>query len=249
MRIRLPVNDKIVTWTAYWLCRLLAWTVRVRVVGEEFVNGLDTKAGDAAVLATWHGRTFVPVTRYGRRRFWAIVSTSRDGNLQAMIFERMGFQTVRGSTSARGAVEAVLMLRRELRKGGVLVVTPDGPRGPRGVLHPGAMYLAQKVGCPLVVAGASSFPSYVFNSWDRYQLPLPFARGTLVYGEPIHIPADLDDKGRQLYADAIGEYITRLEKVADEFARTGRMRAGTVPGPQLPAPGTEAVPTIGDEGK
>ncbi|MDR3706889.1 MAG: lysophospholipid acyltransferase family protein [Capsulimonadaceae bacterium] len=221
MSARFPVNDSIVAWTAYLLARGISATLRSHVIGEEFLDRMHPNSGDSVVLVTWHGRSFVPVTRFRGLGYWAMISTSRDGNLQNKLFRRLGFRTVRGSSSARGAVEAVLIMRRELHKGGVLTLTPDGPRGPSGVLHPGAIYLAQKSGCPLVPAGASAWPCIKLKTWDRYLLPMPFARAALIYGDPIHVPPDLDQDGRQEYADRIGRMINDLELQADELARTG----------------------------
>lgn len=244
MSTRLPVNDRIVTWAAFWLSRMIAATLRLRVVNEQFLDDLDTDHGESVIMVTWHGRTFIPITRFRNRGYWAMISTSRDGNIQNQLFQRFGFRTVRGSSSARGAVEAVLAMRRELRKGGVLAFTPDGPRGPSGVLHPGAVYLAQKAGCPVVPAGISSYPRIKLRTWDQYMIPLPFARSALIYGKRVMIPPDLDEAGREQYADYLGRLINELEVQAETLAATGRMPASNVDAiraPEIPSSGRERV--------
>jgi len=236
MSTRLPVNDSIVTWAAYWLARTVVATLRLRVINEEFLDRLDTERGEAVIMVGWHGSTFIPITRFRGRGYWAMISTSRDGNIQNKIFQRFGFRTVRGSSSARGAVEAVLAMRRELRKGGVLAHTPDGPRGPRGVLHPGAIYLAQKAGCPVVPVGVSAWPRINLRTWDRYLIPLPMARGAIVYGNKVKIPSSLNEAGRQRYADYVGTLINDLEAQADVLARTGKLRPASAQSLACPEP-------------
>jgi hypothetical protein len=151
------------------------------------------------------------------------------------LFQLAGFHVVRGSTSSRGAIESSLTICRELKKGGVLTHAPDGPRGPSGVVHPGAIYFAQKVGCPIVPAGIAAWPNVRLRTWDRYMLPLPFARAGFVYGDPIAIPSNLDSAGRDIYAAYVGERIKELEEFADKIAHKGyRACAGERPVPPPP---------------
>ncbi len=89
----------------------------MRVVGEERVQAFE-RDGIGVILVTWHGRTLVPITRFRNRGYWAMISTSRDGEYQNRLFQRFGWQTVRGSTSARGAVQAALTMVKHLKAGG-----------------------------------------------------------------------------------------------------------------------------------
>jgi len=104
---------------------------------------------------------------------------------------------------------------RELKRGAVLAHTPDGPRGPNHVVHPGAIFLAQKSGCPIIPAGISASPRWVLGTWDHYMIPRPFARASLLYGAPIYVPQELDDAERQEFADRVGLEICRLEAEAE----------------------------------
>ncbi|HEY3332712.1 MAG TPA: lysophospholipid acyltransferase family protein [Capsulimonadaceae bacterium] len=217
MAEQLRLKDKLITFSAYWTARALASTVRVDAYGEEYLLNLKNDNGESVILLGWHGGTFLPINRYRNRGYWAMISTSRDGDRQNNLFHRFGFRTVRGSTSARGAVESVIAMRRELKKGGVLAHTPDGPRGPHGVVHPGAIYIAQKSGCPVVPVGVGSWPRWNLSTWDHYTIPKPFARGVMLYGDPITVPSDLDDTSRKAFADAIGERIHTLQALADEM--------------------------------
>lgn len=201
----------------YWIVRLLLKTVRLKVVGEEPVSDLQHQ-GSGIIFATWHGRTLTPMRRFRNRGYWAIISTSRDGEYQNHVFRRFGWNTVRGSTSARGAVKAALTMVRHLNKGATLAITPDGPRGPIHRFQLGAIFLAQKSGCPIVPAGISAAPRRLMRTWDRFLVPLPFSRAALVYGDPIYIPADAksEDVQRQ-WADRVAAAINALESEADRM--------------------------------
>ncbi len=205
---------RLVSLLIYALARLIAITLRLRVVGEERVRAFQD-AGRGVILVTWHGRTLIPITRFRGRGYWAVISTSRDGEYQDRIFRRLGWRTVRGSTSARGAVRSAIALCRHLRAGATLAFTPDGPRGPRGRVQPGAIFLARKSGCPIIPAGVSACPRVLAPTWDRYLLPGLFARAALIYGEPIFIPADADDEELRAWAERVGAAIDALEAEAE----------------------------------
>jgi lysophospholipid acyltransferase (LPLAT)-like uncharacterized protein len=185
---------------------LIARTLRLRVVGEERVHALQD-SGSGVIL----------ITRFQGRGYWAMISTSRDGEYQNRIFHRLGWQTVRGSTSARGAVQAAIAMTRHLKAGATLAFTPDGPRGPSHQVQPGAIFLAQKSGCPIIPAGISAYPRKLMPFWDRYLVPWPFARAALIYGEPMHIPADADAAEQAVWAERVGAAIDALEGEAERL--------------------------------
>jgi len=206
-----------ISFLVYSIVRMLLATVRLRVVGEERVSELQ-RQGCGVIFVTWHGRTLVPMRRFRNRKYWAIISTSRDGEYQNRIFRRFGWNTVRGSTSARGAVKAALTMVRHLKEGATLAVTPDGPRGPIHQFQLGAIFLAQKSGCPIVPAGTSASPRRLMGTWDRFLVPMPFARAALVYGDPIYIPADArSEEEQRQWADRVAAAIDALEAEADRM--------------------------------
>ena len=209
---------RVVSFLVYWLLRLIIPTLRLRVFGEERVRELQ-EDGKGVILLTWHGRTIIPICRFRKRGYWAMISTSRDGEYQNRIFQRFGWQTVRGSTSARGAVQAALTITKQLKRGGVLAHTPDGPRGPIHVVQPGAIFLAQKSGSPIIPVGISAYPRKLASAWDQYMVPLPFARAVWIYGDPIFIPADAkSDEQQQLWCARVGKAVAALEERAEKEA-------------------------------
>ncbi len=197
----------------YTLARLLFRTLRLHF---ENPDGLDT-GGKGAIFVTWHGRSLIPANVFRNRGYWALISLSRDGELQNNIFSRFGFQTIRGSTG-RGGVRGALQMARKVRDGGVLAFTPDGPRGPTHKVQLGVILMAEKSGAPIIPLGISASRRWLMRSWDSYMLPKPFARAYFLVGTPIHIPPNLDEAGREAYAAQVEVAINRLEREAEHRA-------------------------------
>ena len=224
------MKQKLIPLLAYWIVRTLSATLRVKIVGEERVRALQ-EAGRGVILVSWHGRTFMPIAFFRNRGYWAMVSTSRDGELQNRLFQRCGINTVRGSTSARGAVQAALTMTKHLKAGATLAHTPDGPRGPSHVVQPGAIFFAQRSGAPIIPSGISAYPRKLMRAWDKYMIPMPFARVVWIYGDPIYIPADAkSEEDQKMWADRVGAAITALEEQAERevgaVQADGKARAG-----------------------
>jgi lysophospholipid acyltransferase (LPLAT)-like uncharacterized protein len=165
-------------------------TLRLREEGGERRDA-TIQANQGAILVTWHGRTMVPLWRVRDRGFLALISLSKDGDLQAENFRRLGYNLVRGSTGRRGAA-ATREILKAMQSGGVLAFTPDGPRGPARVAQEGVVYFAKKTGRPIIAVGTAVSSGKEMASWDSYLVPHPFARAAILWGEPFWIGADED---------------------------------------------------------
>ena len=128
--------------------RLLGRTMRLRTEGAERVDALH-RAGKPIIIAFWHAQQLMIPLGYRGRGTHILISRHRDGEIIARIVARFGHQAVRGS-STRGGSEALRELIRLGRSGADLVVTPDGPKGPRQVVKPGIIQLARATGLPIV---------------------------------------------------------------------------------------------------
>ncbi len=173
--------------------------------------------GKGAILVTWHGRSLIPANVFIRRGYWALISLSRDGEIQNNIFGRLGYQTIRGSTG-RGGVRGALQMARKLKEGGVLTFTPDGPRGPTHKVQPGVILMAEKSGAPIVPIGVSADRRWLAKSWDSYMIPKPFAHAFMLVGEPIYVPPKTSEADRTEMCTRIELAINRLEKEAERRA-------------------------------
>jgi lysophospholipid acyltransferase (LPLAT)-like uncharacterized protein len=177
--------------------RALGATLRVAEVG---VDTLQPRwaAGQPLIYAVWHGRILmVPWltarlrrTR-GARAVRVLASRSRDGELVARWVARFGLTVVRGSSS-RGGAGALRALAASVRAGEDVAVVPDGPRGPRERLQPGLVVLASVTGAPVVPLAFAARPARRLASWDRFLVPLPFARAAVVFGKAATVARDAD---------------------------------------------------------
>jgi lysophospholipid acyltransferase (LPLAT)-like uncharacterized protein len=191
---------------------LIARTLRIETVAPE-----EYRQTDDCIYVLWHGRLFFPMVCFRNRGIVVMVSEHRDGEIITRALEAAGYGTVRGSTT-RGGVKALAGIIRLARSGIPTAFTPDGPRGPRWQFQPGALFAAAKSGRPIVPLGGSASRAHYFRSWDRFQLPLPFARGVFVIGEPYHVPGDLDEGSLEHHRREIEWRLVEVNRRADELA-------------------------------
>jgi len=119
-----------------------------------------------------------------------LTSRSRDGQLVTRFVHMFrGPRTIRGGSS-KGATSALLQMRRSLLAGRAVVIPIDGPRGPEGVVKPGVIAVAGQTGAPIIPGAVYANREWRARSWDRMMICKPFARVTVVYGEPFYVPRD-----------------------------------------------------------
>ena len=167
------------------LMRALAATWRFRESGIEHWRPLwDAKR--PFVFVAWHSRLLPLLALHQNEGVMLLISRHRDGGYLADLARQWGFRSVRGSTQ-RGGEVGLLGIVRTLQAGGVVAITPDGPRGPAERVQPGAIAAAQHAGVPIVAVGARVRSAWYLGSWDRMCIPKPFARIDVVYGPPVEI--------------------------------------------------------------
>jgi len=199
------------------LVRLLGRTLRIRYENRARLDDL-VSAHRGAILALWHAHVLIPTYVLRDTGYVILVSRSRDGELLTQIMLRFGYRAVRGSTG-RGGMRGALQAVRRIQEGEVVCVTPDGPRGPARKVQPGVLFLAQRSGCPIIPLSASARPRRLLRSWDRFLIPLPFARAAFVVGDPIFVPPDLDEGGKERMAEALERALNAGEQRAEEIIR------------------------------
>jgi len=172
--------------------RLLGITWRVRYLSPPGGRAGSVR-GRPALFAFWHGRQLPLVHTHRDEGATVLVSRNTDGQYAANALHAMGFATVRGSTS-RGGLEAVKEMASILRSGADCAITPDGPRGPACRARGGSGVISRLGGRPVVPMGASAWPAIRLHSWDRFLVPLPFSRVTVVEGRPLP-PMPRGDRG------------------------------------------------------
>ncbi len=174
--------------------RALGATYRWHADGAEHMDAV-ARSGHPPIMAFWHGR-ILPATLYFRDRGIVVVTSANfDGEWIAAVIRRFGYGSARGSSS-RGGARALVELRKLMAAGKGAAFTLDGPRGPARVAQPGAVFLSQVTGHPIVPFHIEASSAWTATSWDRTLVPKPGATVGIAIGEPYVVTTAADDAGR-----------------------------------------------------
>ena len=227
-------TKKLPDWIFYVLAAFLKFMryvfYRVEIVDpDNLINTVHEVVG-----VTWHNRLlFFPVVfpRAIRKKTVAVVSASRDGQYIADLIKCFGLRAARGSSSKAG-MNAQLEAARALKDGYNVSFTPDGPRGPRYHMSKGPIHLASLHGTSVLPVAVNASRYWECRSWDRFQIPKPFCKLTLVIGKPIAIPPDLTAEQLEFYRKKVEDALNEISAVkpsdiptAEEIAEMQRRKA------------------------
>lgn len=211
-----PATQAVLVWLGGLYLSFALRTTRWEFDGAEHLDAAI--ASQAAVGAFWHERLALMPRLWltlqhqaPGRRAHVLVSRHRDGRLIGALVRRFGVDVVYGSSS-RGGAAGVLSALPLLARGEHVVITPDGPRGPRRVAARGVAQIAAMAGVAVLPCAAQTSRRRVLATWDRMVIPLPFGRGVLVCLPPIAVP-------REGWEAALPEIAAALTAAADRADR------------------------------
>lgn len=194
------------------LIRAIGSTMRFELDRED-PHGEILRSGKTPIYTIWHDRIFASTYYMRGRDIVVLTSKSFDGEYIARFLTKFGFGTVRGSSS-RGGVRGMVEMIRLIRAGLPMAFTVDGPRGPRYEAKSGPILLAKKTGDPILPFVVECERRWCVNSWDRLQIPKPFTRARVFFGEPLFVDPDADD-------EKIEESRMHLQSTLDELVTWG----------------------------
>ncbi len=218
-------KSKLMDRLIFFLATKLGWLfilfyghlTRITYIGREHFLQLR-ESGKPFIICVWHGRILLPVFIHRRQNIQVMVSEHRDGEMIAQTIRKLGFGTIRGS-STRGGKRASRQMLEALRRGAAGAIMPDGPTGPRHVFKPGAISLASKSGAYLLLLTYASSRYVQFRSWDRFYLWKPFSRSVAIYSEPIAVPANLEGGAFEDFRLQMEQKMIEQERQADAYFR------------------------------
>lgn len=187
-------RERLLALTGAAILKGLFFTLRLHI--EDRSGILKEDGVSPVIFCLWHNRilgaTFAFNRMYPKKRngVTVLTSPSKDGEILAQLVGAFGMKAVRGSSSRRGS-QALLELVRLIRGGRDIVITPDGPRGPRYSLGPGIILLAQSTGVRIVPAHASFSRCVRMKTWDGFIIPLPFSKVSITLDEALTTPSEL----------------------------------------------------------
>lgn len=209
MRLRNKFILRVLAASAISVFRSLFKTLSLKFHTSEGTNPYDVNVVDRFIYCVWHDQLLIPIFGGKHRQTAALVSSNQDGSFVAAGLKSAGILAIRGSTS-RGGAQAMRQLLREA-EGKHIVMTPDGPRGPRRELQSGVVYLASRSGRAIVPTAFTCERGWRFGTgWTDLLVPKPFSKVHLLTGEPIHIPPDI--KREELLKET-----ARVQKAIDEL--------------------------------
>jgi lysophospholipid acyltransferase (LPLAT)-like uncharacterized protein len=210
--LKLPI----VMYIGLLIVKVISSTYTIRIVGTEIEKNV-LKKKQVPIYASWHQRFFPGITLFAARKPIAImISQSRDGELISKIVNRLGWRSVRGSSS-RGGCDALREIKTLVHKGYKVGHIVDGPRGPLGIVKPGLLLIAQISGAPIIPTITSAERKWVFNSWDRFVIPKPFSRVIFRFGDEIYVPIKLQGTAFEEKRSSIENTLKKLYVETDSL--------------------------------
>ena len=220
---------RIAVMLAYRLGRLLWWSNRMQApIGLERARAA-VREYQAVIPACWHQHLF-----YGVRallelepdglKLGFLISPSVDGTAPSMLVQRIGGHVIRGSSTHTGARALRDFYETIVKKQISPAITPDGPKGPVHEFKPGAVLLSQLTGKPIIPVSVAASRTWRFKTWDRFELPLPFSRVVLAYGEPVRVPRVLNPEGLARWQVDMADRLQALNAEARAALSSGQRR-------------------------
>jgi lysophospholipid acyltransferase (LPLAT)-like uncharacterized protein len=179
---------------AFWgTCRVKSWT------GLESARATVSEA-KAVLPVYWHQHLLFGVRgllelRTAGLKLGFLISPSVDGTAPAMLVQRLGAHVIRGSSSHTGARALRDYYETIVKQQISPAIAPDGPRGPVHECKPGAVLLSQLTGKPILPVSVAASRTWRLKTWDRFEIPLPFSRVAIAFGEPLRVPRGTDAEG------------------------------------------------------
>lgn len=199
---RRKIWHRLVAWGVVKILALYFKTLRIKVFGKEQTINQLSKQKTGCTFLFWHDSILLcPLIKWTTafHPICLLISYSRDGDLAAEIGQQYPNVTVmRVKHSSRAG--ALLESCKLLESGQSLFITPDGPRGPRHQIKPGALYACQKANAPIIPIVYAASRQRTLSSWDRFKIPLPFSHIAFSFLEPISCPEgeDIEEIGRKI---------------------------------------------------
>ncbi|MDX1996146.1 MAG: lysophospholipid acyltransferase family protein [Thermoanaerobaculia bacterium] len=195
-------------------------TVRVVHHGDAWLRERERRR-ERTIYAFWHRHLLLMPYCYRGDRIHMLSSHHRDAEIIVRAMRTFGISAIRGSSTRGGAV-GLKGLLREAAAGSDLAFTPDGPKGPPGVVKLGVIQAAALGDLPIQPIAIGATRRWVLaKTWDQFEVPKPFSRVEFVYGEPLTVPrrADLETVAQEL--------ARRLDQASAEAEeRVGRTKTG-----------------------
>ncbi|MBT6179896.1 MAG: lysophospholipid acyltransferase family protein [Deltaproteobacteria bacterium] len=209
------MSTKLLCYIFYGLARLFKLTYRFRYAGVSNLEAAKAHRDEGSYcLASWHEHALSGVLGQAGMKYCFLISQSKDGEFVDFICRRLGYETVRGSSS-KGGKEARLALEDSINRGVATAFTVDGPRGPRKQCKPGVLKTAMETKTAILPVAAVADRYWVISkSWDKTKIPKPFAKIVYQFGSLIEVPSNLEGEAFDTMIETINRHLNDTESEA-----------------------------------
>lgn len=186
--LKSPFAAKCIAVAGKFVIRSILSTCKIEVAGFEQFNAAAKEK--KCILMVWHNRLALVaeiLNRYAPDNgYAAVVSNSRDAEPLALLATSYKGTTIRVSHDAR--YQALRRMMNHLKqKTDVIIITPDGPRGPRYQIKPGIAVAARQSKAHVFPLAWSATKFWQFGTWDKMILPKPFSTITVTVGDSVQL--------------------------------------------------------------
>ncbi len=164
----------------------------------------------------WHGSMLIPWFINRNKNFSAVVSQSKDGEILSRLLKKFNYKLIRGSSS-KDSKEVMNEMQNVLLSGSSLSITPDGPRGPIHKMKIGGLIAAMKTKVPIVLCGTAYSKKFVLKSWDKFEIPKPFSRASLILSDKKLIAQGLKNSDYDKLKVELEAELIELQQKAEKY--------------------------------
>jgi len=218
MKIKSPLLNRLVCSMGVAVLKVLYKTTRVEIhLGDPVYDPYNTHRDEECIFSVWHDLLLFPLFIRRPKSIVALVGRHRDGDYVSNILKALKLKAIRGSSS-RGGTEAVLQAVEQV-KDHSLVVTPDGPRGPRRKMKQGCVFVAAQTGIPVVATAFSATRAWKpMGSWTDLVIPKPFSKVYAVTSKPFYLSKNATREEISTMTELIQAEMDRLNLIAEALA-------------------------------
>ena len=202
-----------------WIIQLFFFMNKVSIKGENNLMKL-VQSGKPIMVCVWHGRLLFP-SWYIRKKttnLHAIASHHPDAEIMARILQHWGYGLIRGSTK-KGGKAVIQKMDKIFKRGGIVAVTNDGPKGPARIAKAGSTGVAIKNDVKIITITGSATKYWQLKSWDRFMLPKPFGKIQLIVSTPLEISKKYNTSEKEI--QHLSEFMNYYQDEADQL--TGKI--------------------------
>ena len=227
--------QEVLAWLIMLYIELVFLTSRKKILNNKIIND-SINVRSPLIIAFWHNRlVMIPAmakrikNSYPNYNFMTLASRHGDGRIVGRVMQKFSLISILGSTkdgrkSSRGIdFSSMRQILDGLKRGYSLGITPDGPRGPNQKINGDIINIAKIANAKIIAVSYSSSNFIIFNSWDRFKLPLPFGKLSFYIDEvPLEIPRNSSDEQIIEFEKTLTNKLNFAQNKADEIIENFR---------------------------